>query len=335
MTSAAIEPYIPLSIDEKQRKLFEVKHLDESFYRGIRDEVTPQRLSEMSLLAKNLQEPLFFGTYIDDSHYAMTLKLMLHSTEETRHRGAFLIRKILPMLQQKNNLLDIGSGDGQVMSWVGNHFKHVTAINTNKEEIEQLNCSKKLLKRNIHLNKIHGSILDKSLPRDFYDLTLLCHVLYYLPRNQWLKTVDLAYNATTNNGIIVIALSGDNLGKAELIKHYNGVFIDIGTIAKQCIDKFGGENVHIFSSEELITTKDLNAMLHIAGFFLCDATASAEKKALMGYINANCKKNDNLFHMTTEQKFIVIQKASRIKKCQRSYSKGNICEHIAFDESIF
>lgn len=303
-----LEPAPSLIKKQKPSYLPFTHILDDSFYMGVRNELTMQKLKDLALFASSLKEPKIFGIYDGEDEYKNVLDLMLRSTEETRHRGIFFYRKILPLLKFKNSLLDIGPGDGQITSWVGNKFLKVTAVDINKEIIVSLNTNKKILRNKIQLNKTHGSIFNSVLSKNAYDLSLLSHVLYYIEKSSWVKAIERVYSATTNNGIVVIALSGDKNGKADLIKHFNGEPLYIDDLALDCATNFGFENVEMYSSKEVIITKTLAAMLHIAGFFLCDANTTAKKNDLIAYIIANNLKENGLYEMSTQQNFIVLHK---------------------------
>jgi predicted SAM-dependent methyltransferase len=159
------------------------------------------------------------------------------------------------------------------------------------------------------LEKIHCSILDSKLPTEHYDLAILSHLLYYIDKSDWLETIKIAYKAIKPEGYLVITLSGEELGKAELIKYFGGYPVEIDNLTKQCISLFGSENVWVFSSEERVITTDLSSMLHIGGFFLYDARVVANKNILRDYIENHCHQADNTHLITTQQRFIAIKKS--------------------------
>jgi hypothetical protein len=282
--------------------------LDSDFYKGTRNTLTPENLQKLADFASTIPEPELFGTFKDEMHYKMTLQLMLGSTLETRHRGIFFRRIVLPALPQKNNLLDIGPGDGKLTSWIGNNFKTVTLLDPNKEIIDSLNMKSRLLKKYISIKKIERSILEAAIPDNHYNLILLSHILYYIPRSQWQATINKAYQATKIRGLTAIVLSGDHFGKDKLIRHFGGNSIDIDSLFKECSSLYGANNVKIFASKEVIITASFLAMLHIAGFFLNDAKVSTTKESLITYLRDNCQKNNGYYMMSTQQKFILIYK---------------------------
>lgn len=284
------------------------RYLDENFYRGLRNTLGTEKLLKLAQLAEEIPIPFRFGQYESEEAYTLTLKLMLNSTAETRRRGWFFKRRVLPYLNHKDYLLDIGPGDGQLTCWVGNYFKSITAIDNNSKVIEDLNIKRKILRSKIKLHKICNSILDVDLNSKHYDLALLSHILYYIEPSQWLSVVSKVYETIKKEGILAIVLSGDNFGKNHLIKHFDGYEINIDSLVQQCANHFGGKNIEVFCSREVVITSGLNAMLHIAGFFLYDGFTTAHKGDLKAYLKRHCDSHNNLYKMTTQQKFILIRK---------------------------
>lgn len=274
----------------------------------IRNELTYQKLAALTQFANNIAVPEAYGLYNDENHYAQTLELMLSSTQETRHRGMFITEKILPRLQYKHNLLDIGPGNGRLTGWIGNKFNNVTVIESNYEEIKQLNLQPKILRDKISLKKINASIVDVAIQKNFYDLGLLLHVLYYVPQKKWFSIVEKVYQAVNTNGFLVIALSGDNYGKADLIKNFGGHALNIDALTEKCAASFGPENIEVYALKESVWSHSLIAMQHIAGFFLYDANITASHTELTDYLIQQHQIDTNLFEMTSQQKFILIRK---------------------------
>lgn len=281
-------------------------HLDKNFYKGMRDELSQEYLKELSIFSKSIPQPECFGTYLNDEHYAKTLELMLKSTAETRHRGIFFKKIVLPALKEKRSLLDVGPGNGQLTRWVGNDFDSITLIDKNKALLDSF-CIKET---HTVLEKKYGSILDIKLKNNTYDLVLLSHLLYYINREEWLSVIKNAYDSLQPNGIIAIVLSGDQKTKAHLIQYFGGEMIDIDGLIKECFEVYGKNKVDIYSSDEDILTLDIDAMLHIAGFFLYDVGITCDSESLVSYLKKHCQlnKSDGRYVMSSNQKFILIHK---------------------------
>jgi 2-polyprenyl-3-methyl-5-hydroxy-6-metoxy-1,4-benzoquinol methylase len=277
------------------------RFLTNNSYQDVENEITLERLKQLANDAQLIQEPILYGKFLNDEHYMKTLDLVLKSTLETKHRGTFYIKNILPRLARKNNLLDIGPGDGKLTSIVGVNFKQITAVDTC--EIALRKTEEVISNLNAHVTKIQGSILEVDLPTNYYDLIMVSHVLYYVELSKWMEVAELCYNSLHPGGVMVIVLSGAKLGKADLMHHFSGRSIDIDSY----VEKFSYP-VELFISNESFYAYDLNTILHIAGFLLCDVNAHTTKKELINYLIENHQVDENLFKISTQQEFIVIEK---------------------------
>jgi 2-polyprenyl-3-methyl-5-hydroxy-6-metoxy-1,4-benzoquinol methylase len=277
------------------------RFLTNNSYQDVENEITLERLKQLANDALLIREPILYGKFLNDEHYMKTLDLVLNSTLETKHRGTFYIKNILPRLARKNNLLDIGPGDGKLTSIIGMNFKQITAVDTC--EIALRKTEEVISNLNAHVTKIQGSILEVDLPTNYYDLIMVSHVLYYVELSKWMEVAELCYNSLRPGGVMVIVLSGAKLGKADLMHHFSGRSIDIDSY----VEKFSYP-VKIFISNESFYAYDLNTILHIAGFLLCDVNTYTTKKELINYLIENHQVDENLFKISTQQEFIVIEK---------------------------
>lgn len=281
-----------------------VYFLESDFYQDI-NKITIKQLKRLANKAKCIPEPILYGKFIHDEHFIKTLELVLNSTLETTHRASFYLKKILPQLSSKNNLLDVGPGNGQLTSLMNGKFKQITVVDPCEEAVQTI---KKInWEANTKLVTIQDSILKTNLPEKHFDLIMLSHVLYYIEQNKWFEVAELCYKALHPNGIMVIVLSGAKLGKAELMHYFSGRSIDIESFTQQCADRLSSF-IENFVSNEDFYAYNLNTILHIAGFLLSDINTFTSKKNLKDYVIKNFKINKNLFKISTQQEFIVIKK---------------------------
>lgn len=275
------------------------------------NKLTNDKLIFLEHFSKQIDQPLVPGQFNNEKHYLETLKLVLESTHETRARINFYLNEILPMSPSKKAFLDVGPGDGSVAQMISPYFQHLTAIDSNAQILDELELK---LENTIKTSTIKQNILYATLPQNHFDLALLSHVLYYIPAQDWLKVVNSTFESLTEHGVLVITLGGDELGKAELIHHFGGSTLEIDALAKACIEMFSGHRVTLYASQESFVTSNAETMFHIAAFMLADGPVTASKNELMDYIEHHFKRSNNLFEMTTKQKFIVIQKQSNLNK---------------------
>lgn len=272
--------------------------------------LTSENLSSQQEASKFIEKPLVAGTFNSEKHYLDTLALVLNSTNETRNRIIFLLNKILPYVTHKQSLLDIGPGDCSVTKWLAPYFEHLTAVDPNKTILSALENN---LTKSEKITKLQTSVLDTNLPENSYDMALLLHILYYVNREKWINVVYSIYNSLNINGYLVIALGGDELGKADLIRHFGGSTLEIDSLADMCKEMFQSENVSLYASTESFVTTSAEAMFHIASFMLADANTTALSDVLEDYIESYFKNRDGFYEMTTKQKYIVVQKPNELK----------------------
>lgn len=269
------------------------------------DELNKENILKQDAFSKSLEIPHVFGTFNNDQHYLETLRFVLASTHETRNRVLFCVEKILPLIPNEGSLLDIGPGDGSLTKILAPHFKDITMVDTNYHALIRIQG---LLPSTINSKQIVGSILNVNLKPDQYHLAVLSHMLYYIEPRLWLEVIKSVYHSLKEQGVLIVIMGGDELGKSELIHHFGGDILGINPLAEQCALLFGTKNVSLYASDESFITYSQEGMLHILGFMLADANVRASKNDLNSYITQKLQKTTEHFEMTTRQKYIIIKK---------------------------
>ena len=281
--------------------------LGSDYFSDMRSHLSDNKLNQLAEFAEILEMPKTFGKFNSEKHYLDTYQLVTKSSDELRHRGFFYLKNILSRLRSRHKFLDVGPGNGELLCWIGNQFKHVSAIDYNQEALENLNANRNLLKKSIYLEKKQASILDLDLPQNSYDLASLAHVLYYIPQERWLEVIKKLYGALKVGGHLVIVLSGDRNGKAALMKHFGGAPLSSDNLVFQ-INKQLKAKVSVFESYEFYRSLSFTAILHIAGFFLADTQAIAREEELIQYVNEHFYDQQGGYYLSSQQKFIVVQR---------------------------
>ncbi|MBA2650641.1 MAG: class I SAM-dependent methyltransferase [Tatlockia sp.] len=275
------------------------------YYKYAIDELTKENLQKWSNFSKTIEIPFKLGKFNNEEHYLKTLRLVLASTHETRNRILFFVNEILPVINPLGSLLDIGPGDGSLTLALAHHFRKIAAVDPN---LHILNHLKTLLPSSNDFILIPESILNAQLQTECNNLVVLSHMLYYIDPKFWIEIISSAYSSLNENGVLVIVMGGDELGKAELINHFGGETLRIDQLAKECLKEYGKANVNLYASNESFVTSTHEAMLHISAFMLADANISTSKENLSLYINQRFHYSESHFELTTLQKYIVIRK---------------------------
>lgn len=280
-------------------------NLDEKFLSSIRKEVNEDRLKYLSDISKDILLPKIFGKFESDALYLKTVDLFIKSTEETRNRCTFFLKKILPNLKSYDKLLDVGPGNGRLTRLIGRYFQETTLIDTVPEVLD--NIQPRSFPKSATLKKIYQSFLHAILPNEYFDLIVLSHVMYHFPETKWMNILQKALSSLKSSGKLVVVVNS-GLDRETLGHHFNGTASTIENFIHH-INQLN-KKVDIYSSKESFRAKDLTTMLHICGLHLHDRNGKASKDDLELYINNNYLLSDKRYKMEVHQHFIVITNES-------------------------
>jgi 2-polyprenyl-3-methyl-5-hydroxy-6-metoxy-1,4-benzoquinol methylase len=276
--------------------------LDEDFYSSIRKEVTRNRLTYLSEESKNLVLPKIFGQFSSEEHYLKTVDLFIRATEETRNRGVFFLRNVLPHIQNYHAFLDVGPGNGNLTRWVGRKFKEITLIDPVPQVLD--NIVPRSFPKGTVLKKICQPFLQAILTHSYFDLIVLSHVMYHFPQTKWISVVEKALHALKPHGMIAIVINS-GLDRERLGNAFNGTTYPINHFVQQITQL--GKKVEFISSKESFYAEDLTTMLHICGLHLHDTGGYTNQSDLEEQINSNYLLTNNTYKMDVYQHFIMIK----------------------------
>lgn len=270
----------------------------------IQDEVATANLLKISALVNQLCNQDQYGYFNSEEHYYKTLKLLHLSTLETQHREEFILNHVLTKIQRKERFLDLGSSRAELAAKTAQDFKEITLVDIDGVSLSAVDDFIFPAARKVH--KVEANILSVDLESDKYDLILASHVLYYVPHDRWVNVVLSAYNLLRDGGRLVIIISGKG-GKEAMENHFGGETLPIDDFINTVSQIYPGSSSH-YCNQECFIAPDIKSAMHIAGVLLHDVNISASRAALKAYILRNCLTASNLFKITLEQHFIVLEK---------------------------
>lgn len=253
-------------------------------------------------IAKNksslIEPPELYGIFRDNKHYLKTLEVLASSTTEASHKEQIL-EEVVSNLSSHNNLLDVGVGIGDFTSLMALRFENTTIVDISIEALN--NVPERVNDKIIH--KIEGSILniDLNIYHTSYDMILLSHVLYYIPKNERLSLIKNLHNLLTDSGVLVITFN-DEGDRADLGKYFGSEdigFSDLHSNLPNLYNKF-----LLYRVEEFFDGGDINTMMHIAGISLNDYGVNATEEDLSSFLSSYCP--DNTCQMSTIQNIMVL-----------------------------
>ncbi len=270
----------------------------------IRSGLTPKRCSQIEEITRRIPLPNNLGHFYNEAHYVNTIDLFYLSTDESRHKKFYFLKNILPKIECKESILDIGCADGGLTKIIARPFKKVTILDTNLAALDGIRLPKHQHQK---ITKIHGSAEKVILPENKYDLIVISHVLYYIKPNEWPFVIRKLYNSLKENGQLIIVYSGD-LDKKAIIEHHGGYTKDFCKFYhKHISNKY--EKICMDVSVENFILSNLRTAQHICNVFLDDGSTIADKDTVASYLNLHNRFGGSPYRVKFNQYFVSITKA--------------------------
>lgn len=247
-----------------------------------------------------------------DTDYKKLDTFFLNNTNQTKNQINYINHKILPTLNRRTKLLDIGAGPGNVTKQIAKNFNNTTIIDPISE---YSNTFKELGFKTFVNNFEELKINDK------FDFILCSHVLYHVDQDKWQSFLNKFYDTIGNNGkgmLVLLAPKGEwfdfevslnpnkPIPNSDLIlRKLKSLNIQYEITSTPCTFKTDNYNsfrdlVHLFTIGNCFPTEEFNSF-------------SAEQKQLIAkkidtFIEHDCKKGDGTYELSWEDSYIVLSK---------------------------
>lgn len=259
------------------------------------------RLNNTNLLLPNITT---FGEFHNHNHYLTAVDLLRNSSLEVEHQYEVFEDILNTQPKQRDRMLDIGIGNGEVSKFFGMHFKEIVAVDTN---IESLNTLPQYhWKYNTTIIKINGDILEHiSSPSvaGKYDLIMLSHILYYIPPASRHTLVNNLSKFLAPNGIMLITYNDGN-DRSKITDYFGGHGFSFATFERY-IDKRFKSGEHIVFQEKM-HAQSLETMLQIVGVCLCDVNTKASRDDLSKHIHTNFKNENGDYEVSMKTHVLIL-----------------------------
>jgi SAM-dependent methyltransferase len=125
------------------------------------------------------------------------------------------LRKLLSSLDNRNagRVLDLGGGDGMLTKLLVDKFKHVTAVDTDKNAIGWL--AEAIGRKNVFHTDALGFLQSAD---DKYRVIMMSHLLYYFPEAMWRGIFEQVLCRLERNGVLIVCLWSGDCEAAEVYR---------------------------------------------------------------------------------------------------------------------
>ncbi|MEE1928486.1 methyltransferase domain-containing protein [Streptomyces sp. TRM 70351] len=160
---------------------------------------------------------------VDDPAYREAFEVFLAGTDEKEVTHACLA-SVARRLPQRRTYLDVGPADGTTTRHLSRLFERTLCIEPGDHMQEPLrrNCPDALVLR---------EPVQEARVRTPVDLALLSHVLYYLPRPQWLPTLLRVLGWVRPAGQAVVLLQNPDNACMRMVRRFTGTRFDLAELA--------------------------------------------------------------------------------------------------------
>lgn len=208
----------------------------------------------------------------DDQTYKEQFDLLTINTNEYEPCILFLEQIILPKLPQQNRFLDIGAGRGTITKALSPKFKQTIIVEPNTIFFKGI--SNWATEIGVKLDGFNADWFDVDFSDSDIDLTMISHVLYYVPVEKRLQFVRKAYDTLKPGGYLVILLASATSGSHHLWRHllpkadYHSIPFIESVLADLRLEGYRDMTLTILDSE--IKVKTLNEMHQLIDFLVVE-----------------------------------------------------------------
>jgi hypothetical protein len=236
------------------------------------------------------------SSYLSEVWEAFRLSVNEKDVLEGLLRDVALAR--LPTTRSDLSLLDIGPDDGQLTLKICRPFSHMTMVEADAGSLARLRSNIDQRRRDVpdlpDCRLVHARFPCEGLGRRAYDLALLLHVLYFIPRDEWTKCILAAYETLRPGGMLLAAYVCDEAAMADLIARFGGARPRFGEFEDACRRALPEAQVEAYRMSNVMCALDETSLAHLFGFLMADYQAAAPAEEVLSYARS-FRRADGLY----------------------------------------
>lgn len=210
-------------------------------------------------------------------------QLALFSSCSTE-KGIELVKigMVMASLQKREAFLDIGAGGGHLTIPVSEEFRTTTVVEPDPRQAALFRT------RCPQFRVYNEDWRTVDLADGQFDLVLCSHVLYYIPRETWWRTVEKMYLHLAPGGSLVIVMQSPFGEVARFFNAFTPYEIPVIELADEAASRYGEDAVTLEYFQNEIFTASLDDMMEIGLFLLIDRKFRARSQEIRRYFREKC-----------------------------------------------
>ncbi|HJU09889.1 MAG TPA: class I SAM-dependent methyltransferase [Candidatus Binataceae bacterium] len=198
----------------------------------------------------------------DQPEYARAFGTFLtHTDQKTKTIG--WLTNLVNGLRSHGLFVDAGAGDGSTTAALAKLFDRTIAIEPNSI------LRAELARRCPEAEILEATISDARIaaPADF---VLCSHVLYYIPQNHWIDTLERLTSWLGAHGVAVLLLGNSNADVIALSREFFGKNIDLAPAVEEFKARHNDFEILTHTLNCEVVVDDLESACTLTRFFLSD-----------------------------------------------------------------
>jgi hypothetical protein len=253
--------------------------------------VEPQKIVEAGMLRT------------EEDAYREAFTRFLAGTDEKAVTYTYL-KNILEQLPARRVLLDVGPAEGTTTRQLAPHFERTVCIEPSEP-----------MRRALALACPQAQVLAEPVLEATVDaradLALLSHVLYYVPRTQWVATVSRIMKWLAPGGVLLVLLQNPDEACMRMVHHFTGLRFDLRELA----DELAALPPSLIADIELDTvpacyrSRDLDETVTVADFHLSiPGGTSPAREAVKAYVQQHLHDDNGGYILRHDQHVLRLQR---------------------------
>ncbi|WP_059013575.1 class I SAM-dependent methyltransferase [Streptomyces specialis] len=162
-----------------------------------------------------------------EPEYRHGLELFLAGTDEKALTHPFL-SDLAAALPRRRVFLDIGAGEGRTTRYVSRFFERTVVIEPSED-------MRRAVLRACPDARVIGTPIGATHLDVRADLALCSHVLYYVPRPDWLSTTLRMLSWVAPGGELVLMLQNPGNDTMRMVRHFTGTHFDLADLEAELL----------------------------------------------------------------------------------------------------
>lgn len=205
---------------------------------------------------------------VEGEDYQRAFELFLAGSDEKAVTHAYLT-ELVEQLPARDAFVDVGAGSGATTGYLARYFAYTLAVEPGAPMRAVLRAALP------DVDVSDARVLDVR-PDRAIDFVLCSHMLYYVPRDEWVATVLHMAGWLRSGGELVIVLQNPDNACMRMARHFTGARFDLADLAAD-LANHAAANVSCSFTTLPVTyrTSDLGEALVVAEFMVNGPTLTA------------------------------------------------------------